>query len=213
MNHEESATAAASAQDAHRHRPHEDALALLMGTGMVALGLTLFSHAQLGTGGVAGIALLLQYATGSGFGPLFFVLNLPFYALAVLRMGWPFTLKTFAAVALVSALAALTPMWIAIDHLDPLYAAVAGGGLTGVGMLILFRHRTSLGGVNILAVYLQDNHGIRAGWFQLGVDCVILFASFFVLPWQNVMLSLAGALVLNLTIAINHKPGRYLGMS
>jgi uncharacterized membrane-anchored protein YitT (DUF2179 family) len=90
---------------------------------------------------------------------------------------------------------------------------VAGGGLVGVGLLILFRHRTTLGGVNILALYLQERHGIRAGWFQLGVDCAILAASFFVLPWQNVLLSLIGATVINVTLAINHRPGRYMGMS
>jgi uncharacterized membrane-anchored protein YitT (DUF2179 family) len=196
-----------------RHSLFEDVLALVLGTTLVALGLTLYAKASLGTGGVAGVALLGHYATGLGFGPIFFAVNLPFYALSVRRMGWPFTLRTFAAVGLVSILAVMTPRWVDIATLQPLYATVAGGGLIGVGLLILFRHRAGLGGINILAVYLQDNHGIRAGYFQLGVDAVILAASFFVLPWWNVVLSLAGAVVINMILAINHRPGRYLGMS
>ncbi|MGF7007372.1 YitT family protein [Aminobacter sp. BE322] len=195
------------------HRQYEDVLALLTGTMLVALGLVLYTHAGLITGSSAGLALLIQYVTGYGFGTVFFVINLPFYYLAVKRMGWPFTLRTFAAVALISVLSRLTPQWIGIESLDPLYAAVAGGGLMGMGLLVLFRHRAGLGGFNILALYLQDNHGIRAGYFQLAVDLSILVVSLFYLDLDKVALSVAGAAVLNLIIAINHRPGRYVGMS
>ncbi len=95
--------------DALPHRQYEDVLALLTGTMLVALGLVLYTHAGLITGSSAGLALLIQYVTGYGFGTVFFVINLPFYYLAVKRMGWPFTLRTFAAVALISVLSRLTP--------------------------------------------------------------------------------------------------------
>ncbi len=90
---------------------------------------------------------------------------------------------------------------------------MAGGGLIGLGMLILFRHRAGLGGFNIVAVYLQDRYGLRAGYFQLGVDVLILCAALLILPMAQVALSLVGAAVLNLVIAINHRPGRYIGVS
>lgn len=195
------------------HRQYEDVLALLTGTMLVALGLVLYTHAGLITGSSAGLALLIQYVTGYGFGAVFFVINLPFYYLAVKRMGWPFALRTFAAVALISVLSQLTPDWIGIEHLNPFYAAVAGGGLMGMGLLVLFRHRAGLGGFNILALYLQDNYGIRAGYFQLVVDLTILIVSLFYIELDKVALSVVGAAVLNLIIAINHRPGRYVGMS
>jgi uncharacterized membrane-anchored protein YitT (DUF2179 family) len=195
------------------HRLYEDIAAILTGTLLVALGVTLYSKAVLLTGGTAGLALLLQYATGYGFGPLFFVLNLPFYYLAIKRMGWKLTLRTFIAVLLVSVFSRLTPNWIDVARIDPIYATVIGGALMGVGLLILFRHRTSLGGVNILALYLQERHGIRAGYVQLAIDVMILTASFFVLDMDRVALSLVGAAVLNLILATNHRPGRYTGVS
>ena len=196
-----------------RHKLYEDMLALLLGTLLTALGLTLYAQATLTVGGVAGVSLLAHYATGYGFGTIFFIVNLPFYLLAISRMGWPFTLRTFAAVALVSLFSRLTPMWISVAHVEPVYAAVAGGGLVGIGLLILFRHRAGLGGLNILSVYLQDKNIIRAGYFQLIVDFLILIAAFFTLPVDKVALSILGALVINLILAINHRPGRYLGMS
>jgi len=196
-----------------RHTLVEDVFAILVGTAMIALGVSLFTEATLITGSTAGLALLLHYATGVGFGPLFFVINLPFYVLAVLRMGWPFTAKTVASVGLVSLFSSLFPLWLQIDAVAPLFAALVGGSLLGLGMLLLFRHKSSVGGVNILSLYLQERFGIRAGYFQLGVDLVILVSAFFVVPADRVLVSLLGALVLNLIIGMNHKPGRYVGFS
>nr|WP_328766386.1 YitT family protein [Devosia aurantiaca] len=128
-------------------------------------------------------------------------------------MGWQFALKTVACVALVSYFSGQIPLWIGIDSIDPLFAALVGGGLIGLGILSLFRHKASVGGINILSLYLQDNLGIRAGYFQLGVDALILLAAFFVLPLDRVIYSVLGALVLNMIVALNHRPGRYLGFS
>ncbi|WP_375597757.1 YitT family protein [Devosia sp. Naph2] len=196
-----------------RHKLHEDIFAMLIGTMLVSLGIAFYAQVQLTTGSSAGLALLLQYITGIPFGWLFFAINLPFYALAWLRMGLPFTLKTVASVALVSYLTSQIPAWIGIERIDPLFAALVGGGLMGLGILSLFRHKASVGGINILALFLQENFGIRAGYFQLGVDAVILVIAFFVLPFDRVLYSILGALVLNMIIALNHRPGRYVGFS
>lgn len=196
-----------------RHRLWEDVFAMLLGTLLVSIGIVLYTEATLVTSGAAGLALLAQAATGVNFGILFFAVNLPFYWLAVRRMGWRFAARTFVAVGLVSAFTWATPGWIRIETVQPLYAALAGGSLMGLGLLALFRHRTGLGGVNILALYLQENHGVRAGWFQLGIDALILCGALLLLPWDKVATSLAGAAVLNLILAVNHKPGRYMGVS
>lgn len=195
------------------HRVHEDVMAMLVGTLFVALGVSFYTQAMLLTGSTAGLAFLLQYATGWRFGIGFFLINLPFYWLAVRRMGWSFTLRTFVAIGLVSVFSELTAGWIRIEWLQPLYAALMGGSLIGIGMLVLFRHRTSLGGINILALFLQDRYGWRAGYVQLGIDALIMLVALLVLPLERVGLSVVGAVALNLIIALNHKPGRYMGVS
>ena len=196
-----------------RHNLLEDVLALLSATLMIALAVNLYRHAGLLTGGTAGLAFLAQYGTRLSFGQAFFLINLPFYWLAVRRMGWAFTLRTLAAVTLVSLLTELTPHFVAFSALQPLYAAVMGGVLMGVGLLILFRHRTSLGGVNILALYAQERYGLRAGYVQLAIDGLILLASLFVVTLEQFALSLLATVMINLVIATNHKPGRYMGVS
>ncbi len=196
-----------------RHRLYEDVCALILGTLFVALGMVMYAQSLLLTGGIAGGALLLSYVTPLAFGWAFFGLNIPFYWLAWRRMGPGFTLRTAAAVGLVTVFARLTGDWIGFSHLDPLYAAIIGGALNGVGLLMLFRHRTGLGGVNILALYLQEKIGLRAGYVQLGIDLGILAAALLVLPFDRLLLSVLGAVVMNLILALNHKPGRYLGIS
>lgn len=201
------------ASQAERHSAYEDLIAIVIGTLFVALGVVIYTKAMLLAGSTAGLALLLQYASGIGFWWLFFAVNLPFYILAVKKLGWAFTLRTFAAVTLVSIFSRLTSDLISFSHLDPIYAAVMGGALSGTGLLILFRHRTGLGGINVLAIYLQDRFGLRAGYFQMAVDLAILAAAYFVIPLDRLALSVLGAVVVNMTLAINHRPGRYLGVT
>ncbi|MEK0361326.1 YitT family protein [Pseudomonas sp. CBC3] len=196
-----------------RHPLWEDALALLLGTAMVALGIAFYSHAGLLTGGTVGLAFLLKYLAGWPFGLVFITLNLPFYLLAIWRMGWSFTLRTVVAVGLVSLLAELTPHWIRFAELNIYYATLFGGFAMGVGLLMLFRHRASLGGVNILALYLQERIGMRAGTFQMGIDALIVLAAVFIVPPEKVVLSVLGAVALNLVLAFNHRADRYMGVS
>ena len=195
------------------HPLWEDGLALVLGTAMVAMGISLYSEAGLLTGGTVGLAFLMKYLLGWPFGLVFFLINVPFYALAIWRMGWPFTLRTFCAVALVSLFAELTPHWIGFTHLNAVYAALFGGFAMGLGLLMLFRHRASLGGVNILALYLQERFGLRAGKVQMSIDVLIVLAAVLVVSLDKVALSILGALALNMVLAINHRVGRYMGVS
>ncbi|KHN56450.1 membrane protein [Dickeya fangzhongdai] len=191
------------------HTLLEDVLALLIGTLMVSFGVIMLRQAGALTGGTAGMAFLLHYATHISFGAAFFLLNLPFYYLAIRRMGWQFTIKTFCAVAMVSLFSDLHPLFIHFDHLQPIYATLFGNLIMGLGFIVLFRHRASLGGVNILALYLQDKSGIRAGKFQMAVDVTIVLTSLFVVSIPMLIASVLGAAALNLIIAMNHRPGRY----
>ncbi len=128
-----------------RHSTFEDVQGLLTGTLFVSLGLMMFREAGLMTGGTVGIAFVLHYLTQFSFGVLFFLVNLPFYALAWRRIGPRFTLKTVAAVTLLSLLSEQLPHWIRIGNVEPWFAALGGGLLIGAGFIILFRHQASLG--------------------------------------------------------------------
>jgi uncharacterized membrane-anchored protein YitT (DUF2179 family) len=194
-----------------RHSLFDDAQAIVTAAAFVSLGLAFLKAQGLLTGGTAGVALLLARVTPLSFGQLFALLNLPFFWLGVKQLGWRFTLKTFAAIGLVSLASDHMGAVLGLERVHPLYAAVMGGFLVGAGLLMLFRHRASLGGVNILSIWLQERHGWRAGLFQMAVDSSIVVAGFFVVPPATLVLSVLGAVALNVVLAVNHRPGRYLG--
>lgn len=195
-----------------RHSAFDDAQGLVLGASMVALGFAFLQHLGLVTGQIAGLALLISVWTGWAFGPVFFVVNLPFYWLAVHRLGWRFTLKTFASVALLTLLTMLRPEVLTFGHVTPLVGAVLAGMCAGLGLLAVFRHHASLGGIGVVAFYLQDRFGFRAGWTQLLVDVVVFTLAAFTLPAGAVLYSLAGAVVMNLVIAVNHRRDWYVAM-
>ncbi|APZ35330.1 hypothetical protein BOH66_14530 [Microbacterium aurum] len=198
-------------EKAHAHSVAEDVLGILTGTFLVSLGLHLLHAAHAVTGGTAGLSLLLGYATAWPFWLLFAVINVPFALLAVWRRGWDFTIRTIIAIALVSAWALVHDALFPITQIEPWYGTLAGNLLAGVGVLILFRHRSSVGGVNIIGLEVQDRTGFRAGWTMMIFDLLIILAAVLVMPWPNVVMSAVGAVLLNLVLALNHRPGRYLG--
>lgn len=196
--------------DARTHSLTEDAQGIVYGSTMAAFGIVILTHLGLVTGQTAGLAVLVSYATGWGFGPVFFAINLPFYLLGYLRMGAAFTAKTFLAVALLSGLSLWIPGQVSFASLNPWLGAVLFGFLSGSALLALFRHGASLGGIGIVALLLQDRLGWRAGWVQLGFDAVLFAVAFLVIEARLVAISFLGAVVVNLVIAINHRRDRYI---
>ena len=200
-------------KEPHRQAGHawyEDAIAIGLGTLMCSFSVALLTHLSLITGQTAGLGVLLSYVTAWEFGTIFFILNIPFYLLAYFRLGLTFTLKTFAAVAVVSVLMQIMPNMVQFSALNPWFGAILSGSLAGAGLLIMFRHGASLGGIGVLGLYIQERTGFRAGWFQLGVDAVIFIIALFVLDLPLVGFSLLGAVITNLAIGMNHRKDRYI---
>lgn len=193
-----------------RHSALEDAQGLTTGVFLCAFGFTLLTHLGLITGQTAGIAVIIAYMTGWSFGACFFVINLPFWWLAWSRMGRVFTLKSLGCVTALSVMTELIPKGLVISYLDPALGAVAFGMLTGLGLLAVFRHGASLGGLGVVALLVQDSTGFRAGYVQLIVDTILFALAALLFPLEIVMWSLLGAVTLNGLIAFNHRRDWYI---
>lgn len=192
------------------HSALDDAQGLAYGSFMAALSVVILTHLGFVTGQTSGAALLISYATGWGWGPVFFIINIPFYWVGYKRFGKAFVAKSLFAVTLTSALAAVLPNYIKFSELNPALGAVMIGAFTGSALIALFRHGASLGGIGIVGLYIQDATGFRAGWVQLIFDAFIFAIALFMLDPLAVAWSFLGALVANLTIAINHRRDRYV---
>ncbi|MFJ5428067.1 YitT family protein [Pectobacterium actinidiae] len=193
-----------------RHSIIDNAQGQFFGIVIISFGMSILHSLGLITGQTAGLAFLISYASGASFGLVFFLINIPFYLLAVMRMGKAFTLNTLIAVTFISLFTNYLPSLISYSYLNPLVGAVLAGLCIGIGLLGLFRHKSSSGGIGILAVYIQDKTGFKAGWFQLIFDIVLFASSLLILRPEVVLYSLIGAIALNFLVAWNHRQEWYV---
>lgn len=196
-----------------KHSLVEDVFAISVGVLLVSFGVFLFQKSGLVLGGVAGVSLVTSYFTGWQFGILFFAINLPFYFFGIGTLGWSYMVKTFCAVMGMSLIVPLLPTYIEITKLHPGLASICGGTMIGLGLLALFRHGAGLGGFNIFVNWLQTTRGMRAGYVQLAMDCLVLASAIWVVSSWQMVWSIVGAVIFNMILGVNHRPGRYIGAS
>ncbi len=101
-------------------------------------------------------------------------------------------------------------MGITFATVNTALGAVTFGALVGMGLLAMFRHNGSLGGLGVVALIIQDRTGFRAGYVQLIFDVILFAGAVFLFPVGIVLYSLLGAVVLNLVITFNHRRDRYI---
>ncbi|WP_199902154.1 YitT family protein, partial [Azospirillum sp. B506] len=105
----------------------------LFGIVMTSFGIAILHAAGLVTGQAAGLAFVISYATGVDFGTLFFLVNLPFYFLALARIGVGFTIKSLIAVTGIAVLSGLFPSLMSFSAINPFVAAVLAGFCVEIG--------------------------------------------------------------------------------
>lgn len=172
---------------------------------LVALGIRVFTASDLVLGGTAGISIVLYHITGLSFGVLFFLINLPFYWLSIKQLGMGFTLKTFMSVTLLSLLSDGLTALLDLPIIHSLFGAVIGGALIGFGLILLFRSNSSLGGINILAMFLSRRHSINPGKTIMITDICIVCSALLVFGYIQILYSIVAIMVMSAVLGRYHK--------
>ncbi len=195
-------------------RPHsiaEDAYALAIGCILLVVGLVFLKAAGLVTGGVAGIALLLSYWLPIPAGVLFTLINIPFFAFAHRVLGARFALKSLLVNIGIALFSAVSRLSINVVDVHPAFAALVGGTVIGLGILVLARHQAGVGGTGVITLWLQNSRGWNAGRTQIAIDVVILAISIPVISSAQLAWSALSAAAISLILIAWHRPGRYIG--
>ncbi|MEK4563159.1 YitT family protein [Alkalihalobacillus sp. FSL R5-0424] len=157
-------------------------LLIFVGCLLASLGVIVLTHADLVTGGTAGLSLSIAYLTGLPFAFLFFIINIPFYLFSISRMGLSFTVTTILSVTILTLMTSMNAFLP--DFSIPYWLGALGGGIViGMGLSLLFRHQASLGGSNILALFLQKRFGFDPGKTNFLFDCVVVASSLYAIGW------------------------------
>ncbi|WP_242863262.1 YitT family protein [Caloranaerobacter ferrireducens] len=130
------------------------------------------------SGGVGGIAIMIHFLTNLPIGLIIFLINIPIFIIGSKIIDKKFTTYSFISMLTLSFLLELTR---GIDQLimmdDILLAAIFGGILNGLGMGLMFRNRTSQGGLDIIAAIFKKKYNINIGTGLMGVNTIIIASS------------------------------------
>jgi uncharacterized membrane-anchored protein YitT (DUF2179 family) len=153
--------------------------------------------------GFTGVALILHYLVPSlQVGVLYFVLNIPLFALGWKYVGRRFFLYSLAGVFIFSA-ALAWPYGIFPVH-DKILSAILAGIISGVGSGIILRSLGSAGGLDILSIILMKRFSIRLGSTILGFNVLVLLIGAVFFSLENALYTLVyiyvSASIVNLVV-------------
>jgi uncharacterized membrane-anchored protein YitT (DUF2179 family) len=171
-----------------------DVALIAAGALLQALALRLFLiPANLASGGVSGLAQIINYYTGWPIGVMTFLGNLPLFLLGWRFLGGPrFALRTALAILLFSFLIDFLALFLPAEGLTPdlVLNALFGGLISGVGFGLVYRGRGTSGGSDILARILNHWRGIPISQSYLMTDALIIFLAGLAFSWENALYAL-----------------------
>ena len=129
------------------------------------------------SGGVTGVAQIINLLTGLPVGVLVIVMNIPLFAVAWRKFGLRFII--FSLIGMVGSSVAIDVLALFDVRLtnDILLAAVFGGVLRGVGYGLIFSVGGTSGGTDILSRMLRRKYGfIPLGTIGLVLDVIVVAA-------------------------------------
>ena len=133
-----------------------DGLLIFLGTALVSAAIKyVYLPASLDTGGVSGVAVILEALFSVPLWLSNTAFNIPLFLAGLYFKGWRFIRRTLVATALMSLDLYLMPELGWLPHGDLFLAAVFGGLLAGVGMGMVFSAMATTGGTDLLGVLIQ----------------------------------------------------------
>ena len=151
---------------------------ILIGSALYAAGFQFFLYPNaIVTGGVTGIAMIINYFSGFPVGVMTLIINVPLFIFSWKKFGLPFILASLAGTVLSSVMVdlfALIPL--EVTH-EPLLGAIYGGIIKGFGLGIVYHTGATTGGVDIVAKFLRRRYQhINFSTFILALDAAVIAA-------------------------------------
>jgi uncharacterized membrane-anchored protein YitT (DUF2179 family) len=165
---------------------------ILVGASVAGLGFSLFQAPyNIAAGGISGVAILINHFTGWPISTLYFLMNVPLFAIGFFYLGrWRFLVSTAVAVAIFSTaiglsdqyLPLLLARWPITDNvlLSTVYAGLVGG----IGGGLIYLAGATIGGTAIIGRIVQVKTGLSLSQIYLFVDGSIVLAAGVIFGWE-----------------------------
>ena len=171
-----------------------DFLLILLGAFIQALALRLFLvPADLVSGGISGLAQLLNRFTAFPIGLAVLLGNIPLFILGWRYLGGArFAIRTALAILAFSIFTDVLVFFLPSEGVteDMLLNTLYGGLLLGLGLGIVYRGRGTSGGSDILGRILNHHSGITISQAYLITDSIVVLGAGFVFGWTKALYGL-----------------------
>ena len=160
-----------------------DILVIIIGSFISSLGVNLFlSNAKLLSGGVTGIALILQYLWEVPSGITVFLLNIPLFFVGYKYLNKRFTIYTaIGMLSFSTALMITKPLSTLVQVDDMLLYCIYGGVLSGIGSGLIFYRNGSTGGTDIITMVIRKKYSnFDIGQVGFAFNLIIVTVSIFI---------------------------------
>lgn len=151
-------------------------LIILAGGFIYAVGFQFFMYPNaIVSGGITGIAMILNTFTGFPVGMMVIILNIPLFAISWRHFGLDFMLGSLAGVAISSVFVDLLATTGIVLTDEPMLGAVIGGVIKGAGLGAIYYVGATTGGIDIVAKMLRQRYSqINFGTMILIMDSLII---------------------------------------
>ena len=169
----------------------EDYVCITLGLVLYSFGFTFFLMPyEIVTGGVAGVAAIVEYATQFPNQYTYLLVNLALLALALRILGWKFLTKTTYAILMLTFLLGLMKELVPRNEAGQMVkilgegqdfmSLIIGCMMTGTSLGIVFLNNGSTGGSDIIAATVNKFYNMSLGTVLVFVDFVIIGSCLFI---------------------------------
>lgn len=155
----------------------KDIIGILLGSFILAAAIQwVLVPANLLTGGISGLAIVLRFLTGVDLWVWYLILNIPIFI-----AGYKYVSRRFVVYSLIGTVAlslflgVLQPWGWNLN--DNLLSALLGGVIAGTGSGIILHSKGSTGGVDIIAVLFRRYRGYNIGQVSFASNLLLLTLS------------------------------------
>lgn len=169
----------------------KDYVGITLALVLYAFGFTFFLMPyEIVTGGVAGIAAIVYYATSFPNSYTYFLINATLLVVALKILGLKFLMKTIYATLMLSFLLWLMKEVAPVDEADNMIKILGEGQdfmslligclMTGTALGLTFLYNGSTGGTDIIAASINKYHDFSLGTILLFADFIIIGSCLFI---------------------------------
>ncbi len=131
--------------------------------------------AQLLSGGITGIAVILYYLFGLPIGTQLIIYNIPIVYLAYKVFGKQYAIDTIIGMTLFSLCIDATSFLSSYNFVDDrMLNSIYGGVISGIGFGIIFRAGSNTGGLDVVGAVIKKFYSYDVGTAIFGLNFIII---------------------------------------